>query len=144
MTANERLQARGAARARSILADFGSSVRHARLDTGWSQDEVGRRLRMSGDKVWQIEHERLPSLSIADACQMAAVLGLDLSCRLYPSDVPVRDAAQAPRLVKLLANVGNLLRYVTDAPLPPREGIPERRAWDALIAGAGERTGVEF
>ncbi len=32
---------------------------------------------------------------------------------------------------------------MTDAPLPWRDGVPERRAWDAIISGSNERTAVE-
>jgi transcriptional regulator with XRE-family HTH domain len=144
MTANDRVRARGAARARRILADFAAETRHARVQAGLSQEEVGRRAGLSGDKVWRVEHELLPTLSINDACRIAAVTGLDFAGRTYSSGVPIRDVAQAPRLVRLLSNVGHPLRFATDAALPAREGIPERRAWDALILGSGERTAVEL
>ena len=91
-----------------------------------------------------MEHEKLPSLSIADACELSALLGLDFVCRLYPSGVPIRDASQAARLMKLLSHVASPLRYRTDAPLPPREGVPEKRAWDALVTDVGERTAIEY
>lgn len=144
MTANERLRERGARRARRILADFAFELRDARLRVGISQEELGRRLGMSGDKVWQIEHERLPSLSLRDACELAAVLGLDLSARLYPNGAQVRDAGQARRLGNLLTDVAAPLWYRTDVALPRLEDRPELRAWDAVVYGHDQRTGVEL
>lgn len=99
---------------------------------------------MSGDKVWKLEHQRLPSLSIADACEIGAILGLDFSARVYPNDAPVRDAGQARRLLRILASVGQPLSYRTDVALPKVEGMSGLRAWDAVIYGIGERTGVEL
>jgi transcriptional regulator with XRE-family HTH domain len=144
MSTNDRLRSRGAARARRILGEFAVDMRTARLHAGLSQEEVGSRAGLSGDKVWRAEHEALATLSISDACRMAAVLGLDFAARTYESGVRIRDVGQAKRLAALSSFVGPPLRYVTDAPLPAREGIPERRAWDALISGSGERSGVEL
>jgi transcriptional regulator with XRE-family HTH domain len=141
---HDRLRSRGDARARRILGEFAVEVRHARLHSGLSQEEVGARAGLSGDKVWKVEHEALATLSIADASRMAAVVGLDFAARCYESGVRIRDASQAKRLAALLSFVAPPLRYLTDAPLPAREGIPERRAWDALLSGGGERTGVEL
>ena len=99
---------------------------------------------MSGDKVWKIEHQVQPSLSIEDACGMGALLGLDVVIRAFPNGAPIRDASQAGRLLRLLGNVGPPLRHRTDAPLPRRDGVTELRAWDALLEGSGKRTGIEL
>ncbi len=144
MSANERLRTRGQQRATRILAEFALEFRHARIRAGISQQELGRRLGMSADKVWKIEHERQPSLSITDACAMGALLGLDVAARLYPNGASVRDAGQARRLVRLLGNVGPPLTYRTDVPLPRRDDVPDLRAWDAVIFGSGDRTAVEL
>jgi transcriptional regulator with XRE-family HTH domain len=144
MVANDRLLSRGRQRARRIMADLASDCRHVRLESAISQHELGRRLGMSADKIWKFEHERLPSLSIKDACEIGALLGLDVSVRAYPNGVRVRDAGQAPRLQKLLASVGPPLRCRTDVPLPRREDVHELRAWDAVVFGEDERTAIEL
>ncbi len=144
MTANERLRARGQRRARRILADLAIEFRDARVRAGVSQVELGRRLAMSGDKIWQIEHERLPSLSLRDACELAAVLGFDLTARLYPNGAPIRDAGQARRLNTLLASVTAPLSFRTDVALPALDDRPELRAWDAVVYGHAMRTGIEL
>ena len=144
MATQERLRSRGAAKGRRTLAEFAADIRAARLAASLSQAEAGRRAGLSGDKVWKIEHERLATLSILEACVLAAVLGLDFSGRSFPNGAPIRDAGQAPRLAALLAEVGSPLSYVTDVPLPKRDDAPELRAWDAIIAGSGERTAIEL
>ena len=127
-----------------MLAEFASEIRQARLAAGLSQEEVGRRAGVSGNKVWRAEHQRLPSLSLVDACLIAAVLGLDFSGRSFPTGARIRDAAQAPRLVRLLAKVGVPLTYRTEVPLVRRGDAPELRAWDAVVYGYRERTGIEL
>jgi hypothetical protein len=144
MAANDRLLYRARQRARRINADLASEFRHVRVESAISQRELGRRLGFSADKIWKFEHERLPSLSIADACAMGALLGLDVSVRTYPNGARLRDAGQAPRLVKLLSAVGPPLTCRTDVPLPRTGDGPELRAWDALITGSGERSAIEL
>jgi transcriptional regulator with XRE-family HTH domain len=144
MAANDRLLYRARQRARRINAELASEFRHVRVESAISQRELGRRLGMSADKIWKFEHERLPSLSIADACSIGALLGLDVSVRAYPNGARLRDAGQAPRLLKLLANVGAPLSYRTDVPLPRRDDARELRAWDAVVVGRDERTAIEL
>lgn len=144
MAANDRLLYRARQRARRILADLASEFRRIRVESAISQQELGRRLGMSADKIWKVEHERLPSLSIVEACEIGALLGLDVSVRAYPNGARLRDAGQAPRLLRLLSNVGAPLGYRTDVPLPRRDDGQELRAWDAVIYGRDERTAVEL
>lgn len=87
----------------------------------------------------------MTSLSINDAQRLAGVLGLELSVRLFPGGEPIRDAAQAKRIARLLAQVAPRLRPRTDVPLPQRPGErPERRAWDVVLDDSTERTVMEF
>jgi hypothetical protein len=76
--------------------------------------------------------------------QVAAVLGLDVFVRVYPSEVPLRDAAQAKYLKTLLSNVMPPLRYRIEVPLPRIDERPEYRAWDAVIWGRDQRTAIEL
>lgn len=128
-----------------FLREFGAEVLEARVRAGVSQDELGRRLAMSGDKVGRIEHAALLTLSFVDASELAALLGLDLSVRTYPNGAVLRDAGQARRLAGLLAHVAPPLRYRTDVPLPRQPDQPiDLRGWDAVLYGHGRRTGVEL
>ena len=144
MASNDRLLYRARQRARRIHADLATEFRRLRVESGISQRELGRRLGVSADKIWKVEHERLPSLSIVDACEMGVLLGLDVSVRAYANGVRLRDAGQAPRLLNLLSNVGAPLVYRTDVPLPRRDDAQELRAWDAIVHGRDERTAIEL
>jgi len=118
---------------------------HARLASGMSQRAVGALAGLSADKVWKIENNRAPALSLRDAAQLGAVLGLDLSARFYPIGVPVRDGAQARQLSCFLGHVAAPLRFRTDVPLPQVPGQPqELRAWDSVIWDHTARTAVEL
>jgi transcriptional regulator with XRE-family HTH domain len=119
-------------------------VHDARRAAGLSQTELARRAGVSADKVWRLEHERSPNVTIADACVLGAVVGLDFSARSYPSGALLRDASQAVRLVRVLAHVHRPLRYPTDVPLPRTADAPELRVRDAIVEGRGERTGIEL
>lgn len=145
MVATDRALSRAAERARRARLELGYEVRHARLAAGLSQREVGRRLAWSGVKVCRIENGKLTALSFEDASRLAAVLGLELSIRVFPGGQPIRDAAQTKRLLDFLRNVQRPLTWRTDVPLPQRDTAwRELRAWDANIVGSGERTSIEY
>jgi transcriptional regulator with XRE-family HTH domain len=145
VVAQDRLRARARQRAERFLADLGSEVRQARLRAGLSQEEVGRRVRASGDKVGRVERGTARSLSFTDAYDIGAVLGLDVAARVYPSGAAVRDAAQARHIQELARTVGPPLRCRFDVALPQREGLPrDLRGWDVMLYGYSERTGIEF
>lgn len=145
MAASDRARSRALRRLRSWLADFGTQILEARLGASVSQEELGRTLSMSGTKIGRIEHGKLFSLTLSDTARLAAALGFDLSLRLYPGGDGIRDAGQAKRLIQLLEHVRRPLTYRTEVPLPQRPGQPtELRAWDAMVFGAGERTGIEL
>ena len=83
-----------------------------------SLSELGSRVGMSGSKLCRLEAGKSMRLTVEDACRVAAVFGLDLSMRLFPNGVRIRDRAQAERLATLLSSVRPPLTYRTDAPLP--------------------------
>jgi len=121
---------------------LGYEVRHARLSAGLSQAVVARPLGWSATKVSRLESARLDGLTLFDAARIAAVVGLDLAVRAFPGGDPIRDSAQVRRLSAFLANVARPLTWRTEVPLPGDRRA--RRAWDAVIEGLGERTGIEY
>lgn len=112
--------------------------------SGASQQSIARATRMSQPQVSRIEAGQVRRLSIVDAVLMADAVGLDLSLKVFPGRQPTRDAAHAKRLRSLLAHVAAPLRFRTEVPLPPRDGVPEQRAWDAVVYGTDGDTGVEL
>lgn len=65
---------------------------------------------------------------------------MDLSVRAFPGGAPLRDVAHVALLGRFRARLHRDLRLLTEVALPI-EGDP--RAWDGMVAGAGDRTGVE-
>ena len=92
----------------------------------------------------RIESGTLEGLTLVDAVVLADAVGLDVSIKAYPGRQPTRDAGHARKLTEFLAHVGAPLRYGLEVGLPPREGVPEQRAWDAMIFGPDGETGVEL
>lgn len=145
MSANDRQRSRGQRRAQRIRLDLASELLHARLQAALSQDKLGALVGMSGDKVGRIERAELATLSIPDAAQLGAVLGLDLAVRLYPSGYRIRDEAQARRLAYLTSFAAAPLRTRLDVPLPQLPDSPrEVRAWDCVFYEGAERTTAEL
>jgi transcriptional regulator with XRE-family HTH domain len=136
---------RGTRRGHRSLREFGDETREARIGAGLSQTALGRAVHMSAAKISRLERAQLPGLTIMDASRVASVLGLELVVRAYPAGAPLRDAAQAERLRRVLSHVRPPLRCRLDVPLPQRPDQPtELRGWDALLVGHGKRTAIEL
>jgi len=99
---------------------------------------------MSRVRYGQIERGVTPTLTMLEFDRIAVVLGLEPSIRLYPGGTPVRDQAQASRLASFLRVARPPMSSRTEVVLPQTREFPERRAWDAVLYGQGERTAVEL
>lgn len=126
-----------------MLRMLGEEFRIARRSLGLSQKHVAEAARISRPVYGRIERATLHHLSLRLASQIAAVLGLDLSARAYPGGSPTRDAAHGERLHRLLRQVSPPLFHRIEVPLPATTDHPERRSWDAVLFGHGQRTAVE-
>ncbi len=140
----ERQFDRGTRLGERSLRIFAEEIRTARLANGLSQQDVAEAARISRQAYSRIERATDRQLTVLTASRIAAVLGLNVSIRLFPTDAPIRDIGQTKRLAELLAHVASPLRYRTDVPLPRNGERPEYRAWDALVWGRGERTAIEL
>lgn len=87
---------------------------------------------------------KLRSLTIVDAVVLGDAVGLDVSFKAYPGRSATRDAAHGRKLIGFLGHVASPLRYRLEVLLPPTEGVPEQRAWDAMIFGPDGDVGVEL
>jgi transcriptional regulator with XRE-family HTH domain len=144
MGATERAYDRGTRQGGRWLRITGEEYRSARLSLGLAQRHVAESAHISPSVYGRIERGVLPHLSILQAARLASVLGLELSVRIYPGGSPTRDAAHGERLQRLLHHVADPLRYRTEVPLPATTDHPERRSWDAILFGHGERTAIEL
>ena len=135
---------RGTRRGLYSVRQLGEELREGRLIGGLSQQVVADAARVHRPRISSIEAGKVATLTIVEASRIAAVVGLELSIRAYPSGGPLRDRAHAERLGRLLAHVGAPLSYRTEVPLRVGPGVRDQRAWDALIMGSGRVTAVEM
>jgi hypothetical protein len=95
---------------------------------------------MSHTQVSRIESGRATGAGLPGLARLAAIVGLDVSLRAYPGPDPVRDAAHIRLLERFLACISAALRWRVEVPI----GSPgDRRAWDAMLFGAGPPIAIE-
>lgn len=122
---------------------MGEEFRDARIGLGLSQREVAAAARIDRADYSRVEAGKL-KLTVIGAYRIGAVLGLDVSLRSFPGGRSMRDAGQAGLEKKLVEHVAEPLTYKTEVVLPSLRPYTEQRAWDLMLYGHGERTGVEF
>ena len=143
MTTATRARAIALQRTERHLTEIGDGFLEKRTSLNLSQDHVAASARMDRLRYGRIERGDLPA-TLPELNAIAAVLGLELSVRLYPGGTPVRDAGQATKLGRFLEHARAPLWFKVEVGLPMREGAFEHRAWDAVLFGHGERTACEL
>jgi hypothetical protein len=88
---------------------------------------------MSRNHYGKVERGQSTMLTLAAMNQIAAVLGLSPSIRLYPDGPAVRDAGQATRLGGFLSLVRPPIRFGVEVSLPRVAERMDQRAWDAVL-----------
>ena len=146
MPTTERLRDRGARRGQRTLVILADEFRNKRLAVELSQAQVAQAAGISRPTYSRVETVRFAQLPIVAASQVAAVLGLDLAIRVFPGPDPMRDAAHAARLGRVLAHVSAPLTYRTEVPLPQSADRPyEQRggthSYRARAVAHGSRDG---
>src|SRR4051812_16360854 len=136
----ERRVDRGSLRGRRQLAELGREIREARVAAGVRQGFVGAAGGGADTFVGRIGVGRGGRVGFVELSRVAAAVGLDLSLRAYPGDVPVRDVAHLALLARLRTRVEPSLAWRTEVALS-MDG--DARAWDAVIYGAGPPIGIE-
>jgi transcriptional regulator with XRE-family HTH domain len=132
MTTRERRADRGSREAADQLRAIGRELREARHAANLSQAAVGRAAGLSHPVISRIERGTEPNVTLRRLCEVASVLGLRLSARLYPVGNPIRDAGQIALLERLRARLHGSLTWRTEVALPIAGDL---RAWDASIGG---------
>jgi transcriptional regulator with XRE-family HTH domain len=126
------------------LREIGAELRERRLSLGESQAFVAAAARLSRSRYATVEAGAVTTLSVSEINRIASVLGLDASIRLFPGGAATRDAAHSGKLGRFLRDVRVPLRARVEVSLPSVGDRFERRAWDAMLFGSGERTAVEL
>lgn len=140
MGSAERTLDRATRRAERNVRDLGSELRVARVTRGLSQEFVASALGVSAATVSRLERGASDDASVLMLHRAAAVVGLELSARLFAGGQPLRDGAHVSLLERLRVHLGPGLTWRTEVPLPI---VGDQRAWDALIRAATFRMGVE-
>lgn len=134
MTTRERAIDRGHRTSARALATIGAELREARIAAGLSQGFVADAAGSSRSEISRIERAGAPMVPVRRLAAAAAVVGLDLSVRLYPAGLPLRDKAQLALLARFRRLLPRDLVWSSEVPLP----IPgDPRAWDASVSGSG-------
>ena len=101
-----------------LLQRLGRELRLARIAAGSSQSEVARRIALSASALSRIERGASDSVSLLTLQRHAAVLGLQLSVRLYPGGRRVLDAPQLALLGRLRERTEPAWRWELEVPVP--------------------------
>lgn len=140
MPPRSRPRSRGTARGRAIVLELSQEIERGRLDRGLPYAAVGAAADLSRSQVSRVCHGLAPKLTIVQAAELLAVVGLDLSARAYPGGLPARDAAHSALLERLRTRLHAILRWRTEVSLPI---VGDQRAWDAQILGPSWTLPVE-
>ncbi|TMF34210.1 MAG: helix-turn-helix transcriptional regulator [Chloroflexi bacterium] len=123
---------RGSREATDQLRLVGRELRDARAAANLSQLAVARAAGISHPVVSRIERATEANVSLRRLGELASVLGMRLSVRLYPVGNPLRDAPQLALLERLHARLHSDLGWRTEVILTMQGDL---RAWDASISG---------
>jgi len=132
MAIRERRVDIGLARGRELVSTTARELGSARRNAALSQAIVAHRVGISPSQYSRIERGLSLNVPIPKLAMIAAILGLDLSIRLYPAGDAVRDAAQIALLDRFRRRLHPSLVCRTEVPLP---GPADLRAWDAVVRG---------
>jgi hypothetical protein len=122
------------------VSSLGVELDNAIQNLGLSYAAVGRDIGLSGAQVSRVAHGRAPDLTILQASELLASVGLDLSVRAFPTGRPLRDTAHVALLERFRVRLHRSLTWRTEVPVAAAGDL---RAWDGVVAGPTWRRAVE-
>jgi transcriptional regulator with XRE-family HTH domain len=125
---------------RRLRAELGAELRDARIGRGLRQVDVARAAGSSHSHVSRLERGGLAEARLGDLARHAAVVGLRLHARFYPTGSGLRDAAQLDLLRRFRALIGGRWSWQLEAPLNISGDL---RAFDALLRNGQTTLAVE-
>ncbi len=125
--------------ARADLRAVVGGIRRSRIGAGLSLRAVGDATSLDHARIWRIERG-IAQPSFDEVAALGGAVGLEVRLRAYPAADPIRDAGQLRLIGRLHARVARNLGWGTEVPLAIQG---DRRAWDAVIRGAGWAAHVE-
>lgn len=115
-----------------LARELSAEWRELRLGAGVSQSAVSRNAGISRTGYAQLERGDAGRVGLVRAAIITAVLGADLSVKVYPAGPPIRDAAHVALLATFDARVGARWRLTHEAPVGQ---AGDGRAWDRRLDG---------
>jgi transcriptional regulator with XRE-family HTH domain len=94
---------------------------------------VARAIGISQGTYGRIERGEVREVGLARATLISAVLGAELSVRVFPGGPPVRDQAHAALITRFQHRVSPVWRATHESPMPI---AGDRRAWDLRLEGS--------
>jgi len=140
MPARRRAIEVAAARGREAVTTVGKEVGEAVSSLGITYADIGRDVGLSAWQVGRVVRGQAPDLTIVQASELLASVGLEMSIRSYPAGQPLRDAGHLALLERLRATLHPSLRWRTEVPVG---GTGDLRAWDAVVSGQAWRIAIE-
>ena len=140
MPARRRAVELGAARGRAAVVNLGRELDEAIRNLGLSYAAIGRDVGLSGWQVARVARGEAPKLTVVQASELMAAVGLELSVRAYPTGRPLRDVAHLALLDRFRRSLHPSLTWRTEVPV---SGHGDLRAWDATITAAAWQAAVE-
>src|SRR4051794_16147402 len=135
MATRQAYRDRGRARGRLLVGKLVGELITARRTAGISQVAVAQHVGCSQSEISRLERlVSIDDVSLVRVCEIAAVLGLDVSVGLHPNGDQLRDQGHQRLIARFVARLGNGWRAAREVPFP-RHGDP--RSWDLVLRSAG-------
>lgn len=132
MGSREDRRADGGRRGDRSIASLAEEWRVLRHSAGISQATLARAIGLSRTTYARIERGRVEEVGIRRASMISAVLGGDLSIKVYPAGPPLRDVAHLALIGRFERRLSRAWRISHEAPMPL---AGDRRAWDRRLDG---------
>ena len=129
----------GRRRGERLARELTTEWRELRLAAGISQSSVSRTAGISRSAYARLERGEAAEIGLIRATVITAVLGGDLSIKVYPTGPPIRDIAHVTLLTAFEARLAGTWHVAHEAPVGPPGDL---RAWDRRLDGAAT-IGVE-
>jgi transcriptional regulator with XRE-family HTH domain len=140
MGTRETRRQRGRRRGEQLVRRLIGEIRNAREENGVSQRALAAELDWSQSELNRLEQYRFPAVSLPRLCELAAVLGLEVSAGLHPDGDAIRDKGQQPLIGRFTGVIGAPYVISREVLLP----LPgDRRSWDILLRREDLLVGVE-
>src|SRR3954454_18811764 len=140
MATRETRRERGRRQGEAVGRRLASEFRTARQLSGLSQLAAAELAGWTQSEISRFERDRFATVALPRLCQLAAVLGFEVSVGLHRADDAVRDKGHQAAVGRLLEHVSPAIRRAREVAFP---NPGDRRSWDLLLRLDVQLIGVE-